>query len=82
MATYQVIRVAADGHAGEQVPGGESDGQVLCTFAMLSLASSWADRGHGSWDGPEEIDGHKCLVVYHESARENCGGYAIVEVSQ
>jgi hypothetical protein len=73
--TYSVVRFAADGHSGEYVPYGESDGQVLASGLSLAEAKRLANKGYGSF-APE---GEGELIAYHDSDREGCGGYVVRE---
>ena len=67
---YEIVRYAADGHAGE--PG---DGDVLTIVRTLAEAREWIREQHGElerWAGMDDD-----IEAYHESADEGCGGWAI-----
>jgi hypothetical protein len=74
---YEIIRYAADGHAGE--PG---DGACVQVAETLDEARAWIrDRiggDYGRWTPDPNPDGPDSnREAWHESADYGCGGYVI-----
>jgi hypothetical protein len=73
---YEIIRYAADGHAGE--PG---DGACEQVAETLDEARAWIrDRiggDHGRWIPPDPDHDGTIIEAWHESADYGCGGYVI-----
>lgn len=72
MTSYDLIRYAADGHAGEQ-----GDGDVVATGTLEECRAAVADLVDGPvqamrWGGTDDD-----VEAYHESMDEGCGGWAI-----
>lgn len=78
MTKYEAYRVAADGRAGERVPGGDSDGDVIETGAIEECRAAIAERLGADkmpllrWSGLGDD-----VEAYYDSEDEGCGGYHI-----
>jgi len=78
---YEVVRFAADGCGGEQVPGGHSDGDVVAYCDTLGAAKDEArrlarggrSRGFGAWTPAGEGE----IIAYGDSKHSGCGGYLV-----
>jgi hypothetical protein len=80
MVNYQAVRYAADGCAGEQVPYGDSDNEVICTGDLEDCRTAISQRV-GQMDKRCWSGGDDDLEAYHDSDEEGCGGYAIRRVN-
>jgi len=70
MATYSLVRYAADGHAGE-----DGDGAVVASGLSLRQAQERVRAlAGGDWGTWVTEDGH---TAYHASQRERCGGWVL-----
>jgi hypothetical protein len=79
MTKYEAYRYAADGHGGENVPGGDSDGEVICCGDLEDCRNA-VDRRIGQMDKRRWSGTNDDVEAYHDSDEEGCGGYAIRRV--
>lgn len=73
---YEAVRYAADGHTGEIIPNGDSDGEVIWSGDLDDCRSAISrrvgDMDSRRWDGGDDD-----IEAYHDSDEEGCGGYSI-----
>lgn len=75
---YEAYRVAADGMAGEQVPGGDDDGAVIATGTIEECREAIEHRlGADNMLGLQWAGGEGDVEAYYDSEDEGCGGYHI-----
>ncbi len=79
----EAYRAAADGHAGEQVLGGDNDGDIIAVGSIDDCRAEISNRIGADampkmrWAG---TDGD--IEAYYDSDDEGCGGYHIRPVSE
>ena len=75
--TYEAYRYAADGHAGEQVPDGDSDGAIIATGTREECMAAIRKRLGSGFEHREWVGQFEDVAAYSESDAEGCGGYGI-----
>lgn len=79
--TYEAIRYAADGHAGEaSVWEGYTDGEVVERGTLEAVRTAVAQclpEGRPSMDRLRWSGADGDVEAYHESDDEGCGGWVI-----
>jgi hypothetical protein len=72
--TYEAYRYAAGGHAGEIVPGSDSDGAIIATGTREECMAAIRKRLGDGFERREWCGQFEDVAAYSESDAEGCGG--------